>query len=169
MRLPPPGWTLRSVAERGQLGVMIRGKWQYNTFGAMKQNTLLKWLPGVQTGLVGWKSRLRVPSQASEQILKIIYNYYPVRPKHCQTYKDPHVFQLTFTFQLPPKRNDFRETWLTPFTLEKKSLGNRNTVPPLRAKRFDSHGNKLETCLFPFLFYNYRGLCFGEFTLLEPS
>jgi len=37
----PPGWTLRSVAEREQLGVMIRGKWKYNTFGAMKQKNLL--------------------------------------------------------------------------------------------------------------------------------
>jgi len=36
-----PARTLRSVAEREQLGVMVRGKWLYNTFGAMKQKTLM--------------------------------------------------------------------------------------------------------------------------------
>ena len=36
-----PARTLRSVAAREQLGVMVRGKWLYNTFGAMKQKTLL--------------------------------------------------------------------------------------------------------------------------------
>ena len=36
-----PARTLRSVAEQEQLGVMVRGKWLYSTFGAMKQKTLL--------------------------------------------------------------------------------------------------------------------------------
>jgi len=36
-----PARTLRSVAEREQLGVKVRGKWLYNTFGAMKQKALL--------------------------------------------------------------------------------------------------------------------------------
>ena len=47
-----------------------------------KQNNLLIRLPGVQTGLVGGLSRLRVPCQAWVQELQTEYNYHTVRPKH---------------------------------------------------------------------------------------
>jgi len=41
INVPSPARTLRSVAEREQLGVMVRGKWLNNTFGAMKKKTVL--------------------------------------------------------------------------------------------------------------------------------
>jgi len=41
INVPSPARTLRSVAEREQLGVMVRGKWLYNTFGAMKQKDFI--------------------------------------------------------------------------------------------------------------------------------
>ena len=47
-----------------------------------KQKNLLIRLPGVQTGLVGRLSRLRVPCQAWVQELQTEYNRHTVRPKH---------------------------------------------------------------------------------------
>jgi len=110
----------------------------------------IMWLRSVQADLVSWMSGYRVPSQASEQILKTEYNYYPIRPKHWQTYKDPHVFQLTLTFQLLPKINDFRETWLSQFTLEKKSFGNRNTISTLWGRGSTAMAIKKKRACFPF-------------------
>jgi hypothetical protein len=57
-----------------------------------KKNNLLSWLPGVQTDLVGWTSRLRVPCQAWEKVLNTEYNYYTVRPKHWHGLKDLQGF-----------------------------------------------------------------------------
>ena len=47
-----------------------------------KQKNILIVLPGVQTGLIGRLSRLRVHCQASVQELQTEYNHHTVRPKH---------------------------------------------------------------------------------------
>ena len=47
-----------------------------------KQKNLLIRVPGVQTGLVGRLSRLRVHCQAWVQELQNEYNHHTVRPNH---------------------------------------------------------------------------------------
>ena len=118
-----------------------------------KQKNLLSWLPGTQTDLVGRTSR--VSCRAWEQILKTQYNYY----SQAQTL----TWFKWFTMFLiknnnPTKRNVFREAWFTQLPIKKKSLGNRNTVSPIRVRGLDYHSgselgchyNKLiRTCSLP--------------------
>ena len=114
--------------------------------------------------------RVRIQSarQVSEQILKTEYNYHTVRPKHWHGSPGPTSVPINIKISTPAKRNAFREAWLTQYTLGKKSLGNRNTVPTL-GSRFKCHRNKEEKCPFPFLFDSYRLVWVLEGTLLEPS
>ena len=98
------------------------------------------WLPEVQAELVSWMSGSRVPCQASEQILKTEYNYHTVRPKHWHGSPGPTSVPININI-LTPAKKAFREAWLIQFTLEKKSLGNRNTVSTLWVK-VQVHGHK---------------------------
>jgi len=99
-----------------------------------KQKNLLKRLPGVQTNLVGWMSRLRVPCQAWEQVLKTEYNHYTVRPKHWHGLQGFTRVLITNNIPNPTKRNVFKEAWFTQLPIKKKRLGNRNTVSPIQVR-----------------------------------
>ena len=59
---PPPGQVLRMRRRAEAMGVTL-GVLD-STPVESKQKNLLNWLPVVQTDLVGWKFRLRVPCQA---------------------------------------------------------------------------------------------------------
>ena len=71
-------------------------------------------------------------------------------------HKDSQVLQLTLTFQLLPKEMLLEKRDSHQFTLEKKNLGDRNTVSPRLGQGSTAIAIKWETCLFPFLFDSYR-------------
>ena len=96
-----------------------------------KPNYLLNWLPGVQTYVIGWRSRLRVACQAWEKKLKTEYNHNTVRPKH---WHDLQGFtRVIIKHNIPnPLKLFFGEAWFTQLPLEEKSLGNRFFSLPVR-------------------------------------
>ena len=76
----PPVHVLWMCCRAGAMGVTIGVI--VNATVESKQKNLLIRLPGVQTGLVGRLSRLRVSCQACVRELQTEHNHHTVTPKH---------------------------------------------------------------------------------------
>ena len=139
----PPGWTLRSVAEREQFGV-IRGKYLYNTFGAMKQEFIK--LTSRSTHL---SRRLNVQIKSalscSEQIQ---LNILPIQAHTLADLWGSTSVPININMSTPARERLLRKLDLFRSHSRKKLRGQKYSLS-IPDQRFDSHGNKLEMCLFP--------------------
>ena len=76
----PPVQVLWMCCRAAAMGVIL-GVIVNDTDESRQKNLLIR-LPGVQTGLLGRLSRLRVYCQAWVQELQTEYNHHTIRPKH---------------------------------------------------------------------------------------
>jgi len=126
------------------LGVIV------NATVESRQKNLLIRLSGVQTGLVGRLSRLRVSCQALVQELQTEYNHHTVRPKHWHGSQGFTRVITNFNISSPAKRNAFRESCLIAVHAGEELRGQKYSLSPV-GSRINCHSNELGNVpCFPF-------------------